>query len=164
VKNKSIIHEPGPEHEYNNSGFLIGGMIDLQSLFDLALHYKTSADELVRIAIDLGDGNYIFGYPVLFLYRHSIELALKSLYDKPYDRHNYEHLMDHLRKIAKERFNEEVPKWFNSWFVQLNKIDPNSEAFRYGEVIGGEYWVSFLELKEITDSMFTVFKTVKSQM
>ncbi len=53
------------------------------ALFGLREGYKNSADDLVEIAISNGNDNktldtYIF--PILFSYRHSIELSLKHIY------------------------------------------------------------------------------------
>ena len=54
-----------------------------QALYGLREGYKNSADELVKIAVNSG-GNlkildtYIF--PILFLYRHCIEISLKHIY------------------------------------------------------------------------------------
>jgi hypothetical protein len=154
AKKKSIIHEPGAEHEFNHTGFLIGSMGNLLSKYELARHYKTSADDLVDVALEYGEGNYIYGYPVLFLYRHAIELALKSLVDNSYKYHNYSHLMNKFREAVEKHFNEKVPDWFNNWFEQINQLDPKSTAFRYGEVPSDELWVSFIELKEIVEVMF----------
>jgi|GEM_PF-6375160 len=54
------------------------------ALWGLKEGYKNSADSLVDIALQKGDNEtldtYIF--PVLFLYRHSLEISLKIIYHR----------------------------------------------------------------------------------
>lgn len=54
-----------------------------QALYGLREGYKNSADELVEIALDNGNNPKIldtFIFPILFSYRHSLEISLKHIY------------------------------------------------------------------------------------
>ena len=53
-----------------------------QALYGLREGYKNSADELVEIALDNGNNPKIldtFIFPILFSYRHSLEISLNIL-------------------------------------------------------------------------------------
>jgi len=47
--------------------------------------------------------------------------------------------------------------------IELNKLDPNSIGFRYGDVADGEYIISYHNLRDIMDEIFRVLKVVKSK-
>ena len=54
-----------------------------KALYGLREGYKNSANDLVNIVLENGNNNKILGtyiFPILFSYRHSIELSLKHIY------------------------------------------------------------------------------------
>lgn len=72
---------------FNDTGFMdqsayFGWQNKDSALYGLREGYKNSADDLVDIAVSRGNiktlDTYIF--PILFSYRHSIEISLKHIY------------------------------------------------------------------------------------
>lgn len=118
-----------------------------------AKHFKESADKLVD---DIGDNNghiadqYII--PILFLYRHSIELSLKAILYKMYLKsemdkkkiedklkdHRLGYLWDKMENILLKNYNliennkqETEFKKIKDLVKELHNIDESSMSFRY---------------------------------
>jgi hypothetical protein len=108
-----------------------------------------AADRLVE---GLRDGEQDFlVYPIVFLYRHYIELELKELIrdgsrllNKPRNRpagHHLEKLWPQCRKILQEAFPEEPHADFDAMgelLIQFAQVDPTSTGFRYPEDTQGK--------------------------
>lgn len=77
-----------------------------QALYGVREGYKNSADELVKIALENGNNPKIldtFIFPILFSYRHSLEISLKHIYMRargkmPKGGHNLLNLWDNVKK------------------------------------------------------------------
>lgn len=113
-----------------------------QCLFGLKEGYKNSADELVGIALEKGSQGDIYTldtyiFPVVFSYRHCIEISLKQIYLRctgkiPTGGHDLLVLWDKVKDevidsmINSEEFLKEVKKYKTN-FIQfnLNGIDLN---------------------------------------
>ena len=111
-----------------------------KALYGLREGYKKSADELVEIAVNSGNNfkildTYIF--PILFSYRHCLELSLKHIYMRawrkmPAGGHNLLTLWDIIKveiidkMINSEEFVEQV-KTYKEHFIRydLNGIECN---------------------------------------
>lgn len=113
-----------------------------QALYGLREGYKKSADELVEIAVCSG-GDYkildTFIFPILFSYRHSLEIALKHIYMRAWGKvptggHNLLDLWDIIKSeiidnmICSEEFIEQV-KEYKEDFIQYNLAD-----IKYSEI------------------------------
>jgi len=108
--------------------------------------YKDAADLLVTHAATEGDPRKL-GYPILFLYRQHLELALKELIRDCrrllgwHEAFPKTHRIDELWRICRGLFDEISPGMSNNDEIQQTtrliaefcKIDPTSEAFRYPE-------------------------------
>lgn len=138
-------------------GFLLGGMCLPASKQALAEEYFEAANSLVS-AIDAGQSaDYKVANPVLFLYRHSLELMIKSITCDD-NGHNLSALADKLQSFVKGK-GFEVPNWIIDRMKELATIDPSSTAFRYGErpckgkrgrePIPGEIYVSLPHLRRV---------------
>ncbi len=105
--------------------------------------YRRSADILVNYIQDKTVDQDILIYPIVFLYRHHIELRLKELIKegrsllgkdyKKYEKHNIDFLWRECKKISKE-IEPESEKNFQSIekvIKDLHKIDKGSFNFRY---------------------------------
>ena len=114
-----------------------------QALYGLREGYKNSADELVKIAVNSG-GNlkildtYIF--PILFSYRHCIEISLKHIYMRAWGKiprggHNLLTLWDVIKEeiidkiICSEDFVEQV-KLYKENFIKYNLKDIDFNRIR----------------------------------
>lgn len=135
---------------------IIGQSIFINSLSDysdkisLAKSYKRSADELVKLALESNE-RADFLCPVIFCYRHSIELFIKStIIGKELKSHNLKKLYNTFEKLISTRFNQQIPDWFKNTILALHDFDPESTTFRYGENIETEEYlldISSLKIK-----------------
>lgn len=113
-----------------------------QALYGLREGYKKSADELVEIAVN-SSGDYkildTFIFPILFSYRHCLEIALKHIYMRAWGKvpaggHNLLDLWDIIKNeiidnmICSEEFIEQV-KEYKEDFIQYNLDD-----IKYSEI------------------------------
>ena len=77
-----------------------------KALFGLREGYKESADRLLEIALENGNNIKMldtFIFPIMFLYRHSIEISLKHIYQRAFGKipdggHNLLALWDNVKK------------------------------------------------------------------
>lgn len=113
-------------------GFMVGGMA-LVTKAELGQQYFDAATLLIE-AIRRGDcEDYRLAYPTLFLYRHWLEVTIKSVLGPGIKGHDLGKLTGLFESMVKERFGQEVPSWITARLKELAAIDPGSTAFRYGE-------------------------------
>lgn len=113
-----------------------------QALYGLREGYKTSADKLVEIVLENGNNLKIldtFIFPIMFSYRHSVEIALKHIYQRakgeiPVGGHNLLILWDNVKKdiidgmICSQSFIELVKSYKENFVsysldgIKFNKI------------------------------------------
>jgi len=111
-----------------------------------AMGYKDAADILVRKALETGRHQDFLVYPILFLYRHHLELMLKllikmacQLEDEPepdLNRHKLEGLWTICIRLLMQVEPYDQPPEMNHLGRLLNEfaqVDPDSTAFRYPE-------------------------------
>jgi len=112
--------------------------------------YKEAADSLVdSIASRKGSADSLF-FPIVFLYRHYVEIRLKSLLhdggqllDQKHNKereHQLSKLWPKVRSILDELWpNEEGEdlKAMDSLIAQFEKVDPRSTTFRYPKDFDG---------------------------
>ena len=103
------------------------------ALYGLREGYKNSADELVEMAVNSGGNIKIldtFIFPILFSYRHCLEISLKHIYmrargDVPKGGHNLLTLWDIIKTevvdkmICSNEFIEQV-KEYKEHFIRYN--------------------------------------------
>jgi hypothetical protein len=111
---------------------------------ELARSYKQSADALLDSALKSGEPHN-WGYPVLFAYRHALELYLKIIGEIPEPIHRLEKCIQRVES----RHGEKVPAPIRDWITELDKLDPRGTAFRYADDEAGtlryaEYCVDFM--------------------
>jgi len=161
-------------------GWQDGGL----ALFGLKEGYKNSADNLVEIALDEGsEGNiktldtYIF--PILFCYRHSLEISLKQIYYRffgklPDGNHDLIKLYDNVRENVIDVLNSpgfiaDVKKYKKTFikystndidFVEIRRLicelqgaDNKGDIWRYLMNKNGQLY--------FTDSEFVDYQNLK---
>lgn len=118
-----------------------------------ALGYRRGAQVLAEYAVREGMDQDLLIYPILFLYRHAVELWLKrcipvaaDLVDKPLEEHERKELachrldklwsmfkprLDLIRKNQRCKITQEVIDGIKSYIDQLRGVDENSYSFRY---------------------------------
>jgi len=142
-----ILQEPPDDLDetWRHGILLNGGGVD--GYLALARNYRESADVLLDSALKSGEPRD-WGYPVLFAYRHTLELYLKIIGEADERTHS---LKECVRLIEK-RHGERLPSPTREWIIELDKIDPAGTAFRYADdqaqtLKYAEFWVDFVQFK-----------------
>ena len=142
-----IFQEPTEEIVGIESNVLFAGMASVDNQLSLANAFKESGDILFEAIKEHGN-LYDFANPILYQYRHAIELYLKSILNKPPKTHNLLKLSEKFEDLIKTKFQTTVPAWLKDMIVGFNHIDPKGDIFRYGEDIASdEILVNLLLLK-----------------
>lgn len=135
--------------------------------------YKEAGDSLVNSVADRSGTADSLIFPIVFLYRHYIELRLKSLLkdghrllDKEHKQkseHQLSKLWPKVRDILVELWpdeNEDDLVIFESLINQFEQVDPRSTTFRYPQDFAGNSSlkidiprVNLRNLKEVVEAM-----------
>lgn len=159
-KNTSILQEPPADLDetWRHGILLNGGGVD--GYLHLARNYRECAEALLESALTKGEPRD-WSFPVLYAYRHTLELYLKTIGEIDDHTHN---LKDCVLRVE-ERHGERLPAPAREWIIELDKIDPNGTAFRYADEDAGkplrhvEYWLDFVQFKF---AMTLVFRMLDS--
>jgi hypothetical protein len=134
-------------------GALIGGMASRQWV-EVARSYKVAADSLVTTALKTEE-SHTFAYPIFFLYRHCLELYLKTILDGT----ARGHFFDKLIAALEEKYGKSLGGWIRERLEDFHEIDRKSDMFRYPEdVPDGELWINFHQLRFVMDRMVKAFE------
>lgn len=113
---------------------MLGAVDGWQSFHELADSYRIAGDYLVDKAYDKNETRELL-YPILFNYRHSVELFLKSVVMDGEAIHELDKIYNKFKATIEDKFNEQTPKWLDDLIYVLNEFDHKSMTFRYGEEI-----------------------------
>ena len=157
--NKKILIDQDSVDELTLDNYVaIGGLIDLIGMRTIADSYKNRADDLVEIAVNNRDIAYEYTYPILFLYRHSLELYLKIISTDFKRTHKFDNLIHNLREKAKDRLSDDILRELISRIIEFKEIDNRSTRFRYGNQIGGEYIINLGQLQLTFNEISMILK------
>lgn len=168
LTNKIFEEVPDAIAESWTHGALVGGMAHgAYSQLAIADSYVRAGDILVESVSAGGDG-YELAYPVLFTYRHAIELYLKVVLRPDRRDHPLDGLLTDFRSYVQTAFQEEVPAWFSTWVLEFNTFDPRSTLFRYEDAgaasrrleAEGEFWIDLRALQKKMEHLRHGFHTV----
>ena len=147
------------------NGAILGGMTEgAYNRLELANSYKFAGDILIEKALSDAEP-YELIYPILFNYRHAVELYLKTVI-KSTKNHNIQSLVSELTKYTRTRYSLELPQWFKDRILDFDEFDPRATAFRYDD-IGiksktsgdiGEFWVDLPTLRKIMNTLQSIFQ------
>lgn len=145
-------------------GFMVGGMANT-NYQHLGQQYYNAACSLVESIKYKDVADCEIANPVLYLYRHSIELFLKAAMGGAAKTHSLETLADEYRIFIDDQFAAVCPKWITDRMKELGAIDPNSTAFRYSMnfdkatradiPVDGEYHVNLDHLQSVMSVLVT---------
>ena len=158
------------------------GKLNYRTLGD---QYKRTADivvESVRIGgIDLNLNPHGLFMPVCYLYRHSLELILKGLFElliecdfynntnteEVFGRHNIIDIWKIIKPILIDHWSDSDPKPLNnveSLITDFHRIDKSGQALRYSKFKNGKYvrkkfpeFVNLELLKDAFDEIHSFF-------
>lgn len=151
-----LLQEPPDDLDetWRHGIFLNGGGVD--EYLELARSYKQSAEALLDSALKSGEPRD-WGYPVLFAYRHTLELYLKIIGEVQKRTHSLEECVN----LVEKRHGQKIGSPMREWIIELDKFDPSGTTFRYADDEAGtlkyaEYWVDFVQLKFALSLIFQV--------
>jgi len=130
-------------------GTIIGGMAEFGDIFALAESYKLAGDILVDAAIARDEAYELF-YPVIYNYRHAVELYLKASLSSRRKGHELPPLLQEFNGELQAEFGQSTPEWFNNIIQVFHDFDPGSVTFRYAktnEFVDREYWADLHHIK-----------------
>lgn len=155
-----FIDPPEEVNEDWKHGIVFGGLSQIGDIMFLATSYKLAGDRLIDVAINNQEAFQLY-CPIIYNYRHAVELYLKSAIGKHKQSHDLTYLLDKLKQKLKKDFNSEIPSWFESIVKSFSEFDPTSTTFRYG---GGqnndEVFVDFNQLKTVMQWIADSFKNI----
>jgi hypothetical protein len=120
--------------------------------WEIGSHYLRAADALVKNAVEDHSVLDVYASPLIFLYRHAVELFLKDLLwqshylacgkkgfirDKYFQTHDLLKLWQQLKEKCQTVLGTDFPlisddvKSLEDFFAQIQKHDPGSDAFRF---------------------------------
>lgn len=154
-------------------GFVVGGMF-IPTKLEMAEQYLHAANLLADSIRRQEQEDFRLANPVLFLYRHALELALKSLLPSGSAHHKLDVLGADLKAHVREKYQQDVPSWVLERLKQMAAIDPNSMAFRYAEdkyagsktfsPVDGELYVSVPHLQRTMNELFAALAGAARKM
>ena len=97
----------------------------------LADQYFDAAEAVVKLVNDNQVADYTVSSPILYLYRHSFELYLKSLIEATGGKPGKEHDLAKLLAMVPI-----LPDWSRNRILELHAVDPRSTHLRYGDENG----------------------------
>lgn len=159
------------------------------ALYGLKEGYKNSADKLVEIALIEGSkgdikalDTYIF--PIIFCYRHSLEISLKQIYyrfygELPNGNHDLIILFDSIKEKVIDVFNsasfiENVKEYkkkfikYSTYDCELQGADNKADIWRYLMNKDGQLYftdskfVDYQNLKDVIGELYEVFDFIYS--
>lgn len=170
-----------------------GAYFHIPSVRSFYPQHATSFKEAAEIVLDKceADGdrpaNDIFVFPVLYLYRHGIELNLKAIIkvgvgleffkkedvDEDLAWHNLAKLWNHAKKLLLHRWSTADPAPLNATEAVINELhqsDPNGQVFRYATDKNGKPHryeklpdhISVVRLKKTMDGVFNFLEATWS--
>ncbi len=121
------------ENERLDNIFVAGGILGGALKLELADSYKNAGDLLIDTLINQ-NYNWCAFFPIIFTYRHSLELYFKAILKEENITHDLTILFGKFNQILENNFKSPAPKWFENMIKSFNEFDPGSTAFRYGNL------------------------------
>lgn len=153
-------HPPDGIEDPVRTYVLFNEMRDGMELFHLAGAYKTGGDMLVDAAIENHNGYEII-YPIIYNYRHAVELYLKSFVGSMANTHNLLKLYTKFKELARDKFGADPAEWFETIIKTLNEFDPGGTAFRYGTSADNPRYEVFVDLSILRTKMNLLSKAFR---
>ncbi len=139
------------------NGVLVGGMASAPNDFEIARAYRAAAKALIGPAIASLEA-WNLTYPILFLYRHALELYLKAIVRPAKLDHKLGPLLDKFEVMVRERYKQEIPDNVREDLRVFADLD--AVGLRYSHDLKsrwsglpGEYWVSLTNLETKLDAI-----------
>ena len=133
--------------------------------YDMVMSYRVAAFRLLDAATEQGEA-WESVDPILFCFRHALELNLKSFPTDAAPRtHGLKSMADALHERLSARYPTVQVDWLRDRIQEFDAVDPRSTAFRYHDAASPatppELWVDFAKLRNIMKTMFDALDTVR---
>lgn len=119
--------------------------------------FRVAAERLLDAAL-ANNETWEAAYPILFCYRHGLEVSLKSLLPGAPQKHGLAGLWAALQPRLAEKYRADQLVWLGDRIAEFERVDPRSTAFRYADAVPAgrtpELWVDFHHLKASAASLF----------
>lgn len=152
-----LIQDKVPENldEPSRCGLLISPRIHLSQI-EIARSYHHSANVLWDKANDSG---FPMGdcYPVLFAYRHALELYLKMLGNTGKE---LDHNLKKCMAAVEKHYDKQVSPLIKEWIMTLHQMDETGWHFRYEPETEGSMDGQWLDWSHFRYAMDTLFSTL----
>jgi hypothetical protein len=171
---RPLFEEPTAEIEREDpwsgpKGFMLGGW-SLPTRNEMAMQYFDAANLLVQAIKQNEVEDYRVPNPVLFLYRHAVEMALKGIMVSAPRTHDLSRLADDFEAFIKDKCGQSVPTWITARLKEIAGVDPNSTAFRYGQyqckgpnqaaLADGEIYIDLFHLQRSMKTLLAALERV----
>ena len=131
---------------------------------EMARAYRTAGDRLLNMAVKASE-TWQAVDPILFCYRHAVELYLKILFPEATKEHGLRKLGAALTPRLKSRYRVDQITWLCDRINEFHAVDPRSTAFRYADSChqqaSPELWIDFHHLRNVTCMIFEAFEQIR---
>jgi len=152
-----LIQEPPDDLDetWRHGMLLVGG--GRYEYLELARNYRHVAETLLRTALEKDelDG---WAYPVLFAYRHTMELYLKLIAESDENTHSLKKCVE----LVEKRHGVKLPSPIREWILELEEIDPAGTAFRYADADSSlnQHYEQWFDFRHFQFAMKRVFDAI----
>jgi hypothetical protein len=156
-----IIDLPEDIDESWRHGVLFIGISEFGDTFVLAKSYKMAGDRLTEASLENDEPRDLYA-PVMFNYRHAVELYIKAIIGKHKQTHNLLTLLEKLKMCLKKEFNTDLPKWIENIIITFHDFDPYGTTLRYGGNSSmEEMFINFNHLKSLMQLLAKAFQNIR---
>jgi hypothetical protein len=156
MDNRFIFQKPTEDDYADVAIAWLGGMGQgAYTIWAIAEIFKSAGDIFVKQVVSEKSEAYQLVYPILYSYRHSLELYLKYFTKSEDNTHNLHKLLNRFQTYMKDSHRVEVPKIYKNLILEFHDFDQSSTMFRYPIIVGphstrefGEFSINVAELKK----------------
>ncbi len=124
---------------------------------EVSTAFRVAAERLLDAAVATNE-TWEAAYPILFCYRHGLEVSLKSLVPGAPRQHGLADLWAALQPRLVGHYPAGQLAWLGDRIAEFEQLDPRSTAFRYADAVPAgrapEVWVDFHYLRDSAASLF----------
>lgn len=144
------------------NGACIGGFVDLQSLNYIAYSYLITGEKLIDFTNKNKDIAYEYAYPIIFIYRHALEIKLKTISVHYKKDHSFGKLLPDLLSLVGSFMSDELKKKLSQRINEFILLDNESTRFRYGSEPKDEYLIDLDKMGKVVKEIFLIIDTIKA--
>ncbi len=140
--------------------------IQADSVMTYAKIYRRATQKLLNIVIEEHDDPFYYHrenhliYPVVYLFRHTMELYLKGTAQRVKAGRIIGHTLEDIINKIETSANRKIPKWVKNQLLYLDSFDKEATVFRYpDEQDFYEYVVDLNQLNYLITKLCDLFET-----